>query len=334
MAHPLLLNEVLFTAVDSICLMPRLLQKYSEACSTSAKEDLIQRLNIVTALRDLEEPILYQLMETPRNKQFETGKLKTVDAYHHSESKLPQFVSKPTALEPSVTSSPSSSSGAKTNVILADGNYHERDSKRGEMLPVDYDLQRSKSTESLDDDSNDDSVAEEKKESVRGTTKDHKNQSDAKRSDLSAKHFNDSDESRNSSEDEMSIGDVIDEEGAIAEDELEVGAESGSSASFSLEYGYVEETNKEDKTRQIKEASTVINRNDEILEIVVTSAFPDIAGRKSPTDLGSDKSDRDQGNGVSVQKVNQVRISTFYTNVQFLPFAPLLLTVSDFCSVL
>ena len=285
--------------------MPHLSQKYSEACSTSAKEDIIQRLNIVSALRDLDEPILYQLMETPRNQQFETGKLKAVDPYHHSESKLPHFVSKSTVSEQPVTSSPSSSSGAKTNAIHTDGNSHERESKRGEMLPIDSDLQRNRSAESLDDDSNDDSVADEKKESVRGITKDHKNQNGAKRSDLSAKHFNDSDESRSSSEDEKSVGDVIGEEEPIEEDELEVGAESESSASFSLEYGYVEETNKEDKA-QIKDI--VINRNDESLKAVASSTASVNVGSKSPSDLVADKSDRDQGNGVNVQKVNQVRI--------------------------
>jgi hypothetical protein len=263
----------------------------------------MQRLNIVASLRDLDEPILYQLLENPSNKSSEKGTIsrKTQDVYHQSESKISSLI-------PKVTQDSASSA---SSILKSDGAFAERDFKQYDDAPRkverrnSYEGQLAGPRGSLGYDSTDDSVADEKKSSeyTKDSAKDHKNNSDDRKFGLMAKHSADSDESRDR---DLSEDEILpeEEEEDVEEDVIEVGGDSGSSASFSLEYGYVDDP----KSAVVK---------NETVDIIEKGANDDKSERGIKTSpLQSIESKKVQGNSsaqesssVGVKKFDQVRIS-------------------------
>jgi hypothetical protein len=265
----------------------------------------MQRLNIVASLRDLDEPILYQLLENHSNKSSEKGTIsrKTQDVYHQSESKISSLI-------PKITQDSASSAAS---IIKSDGAFAERDFKQYDDAPRkverrnSYEAQSAGPRGSLGYDSTDDSVADEKKSSeyTKDSAKDHKNNSDNRKFGLMAKHSADSDESRDR---DLSEDEILPEEEDVEEDVIEVGADSGSSASFSLEYGYVDDPK-----------SAVVKK--ETVDIIEKGTNDDKSERgiiSSP--LQSMESKKVQGNSsvqesssVGVRKFDQVRIDILTT---------------------
>lgn len=148
-----------------------------------------------------------------------------------------------------IMSTPSSAAAIKSAAAHNDNFYAESDYKQRDALPhgtsfqkFHEEVQSGAPTADIGYDSNDDSIADEKKASKYSKdSKEHKNGQDAKKNnDSQAKHSEDSD----ASHDDDSFGDeksVEFPEEDIEDEALEVGADSESSASFSLEYGYVED---------------------------------------------------------------------------------------------
>jgi hypothetical protein len=279
---------------------------------------LIQRLSIVSSLRDLDQPLLYQLLETPGNNNTEKGTTlhKIQDAHHQSESKPLTAVSKPYQQEhPTIVSPPSSAAAVKSTVVHNDKSYPENDYKQRAALPHGTSFQKfheevpSVAMGDTDYDSNDDSIADEKKTSkYSNDTKDHKNGQDAKKNnDIQAKHSDDSDASRNND----SFGDdksVEFPEEDIEEDALEVGADSESSASFSLEYGYVEDPKAAEtegtKNQKISKASVQEVKANNQSSALKSSNILSGDSKERAVDLTSDTSTN--GATVGIQKLAQV----------------------------
>ena len=262
----------------------------------------MQRLNIVASLRDLDEPILYQLLESPSNKSSEkvTISRKTQDVYHQSESKISSLI-------PKVTQESASSA---SSILKSDGAFAERDFKQYDDAPRKVERRNSYEGQSggprgnLGYDSTDDSVADEKKSSeyTKDSAKDHKNNSDNRKFGLMAKHSADSDESRDRdlSEDEI----LPDEE----EDVEEVGGDSGSSASFSLEYGYVDDPKSavvKNETVDIIEKGTNDDKNEQVIK---SSPLQFIESKKV-----QGNSSVQESSSVGVRKFDQVRVSNLTT---------------------
>lgn len=216
-------------------------------------------------------------------------------------------------------SSPSSSAAVKSTSAYNDKSYPENDYKQRDTLPHGTGFQKFQeevpsgvSTVDIGYDSNDDSIADEKKASKysNDSAKDHKNGQDAKKNDLQSKHSDDSD----GSHDDESFGDeksVEFPEDDIEEEALEVGADSESSASFSLEYGYVEDPKAAEtdgaKIKQISKASVNEDKvNNQSSALKSTNALKSTSSdsKECTTDLLPDAGPN--GAAVGIQKHAQV----------------------------
>jgi hypothetical protein len=268
---------------------------------------LIQRLSIVSSLRDLDQPLLYQLLETPGNNNTDKGTTlhKIQDAHHQSEAKPSTAVSKPYQQEhPTIVSPPSSAAAVKSAVVHNDKFYPENDYKQRDALPKFHEEVPPVPMGDTDYDSNDDSIADEKKTSkYSNDTKDHKNGQDAKKNDIQAKHSDDSDASRNND----SFGDdksVEFPEEDIEEEALEIGADSESSASFSLEYGYVEDPKAAEtggkNNQKISKSSMQGDKTNNQSSSLKPSCFLSIDSKESAVDVSTN------GATVGIQKLAQV----------------------------
>ena len=296
------------------------IQAQADVITELTKSDIMQRLNIVASLRDSDEPILYHLLENPSNKSAEKGTIsrKMQDTYHQSESKISSLIPKVT-LDSGLSAS---------SILKSDGAYNERDFKQYDDAPRKTERRNSYESSqsigprgSLGYDSTDDSVADEKKSSeyTKESSKDHKNNSDVRKFDLMAKHSADSDESRDK---ELFEDDIlpVEEDEDVEEDAIEVGADSESTASFSLEYGYIEDP----KAAVIKKEAVDIEK-----EATSTSSghtfSDDYKSTRSPESNALQSVESKKGPGilniqenssVGVKKFDQVRI---YFSHLFLP---------------
>ena len=221
-------------------------------------------------------------------------------------------VSKPFQQEhPTIVSPPSSAAAIKSTVAHNDKFHSENDYKQRDALPHGTSLKKfheeDPSDVSMADigyDSNDDSIADEKKVSkYSNDSKEHKNGQDAKKNnDLQAKHSEDSDDSFG---DEKSV--EFPEED-IEEEALEVGADSESSASFSLEYGYVEEPKGAEtegtKTQKVSKTSTQDDKASNQSSASKSSNFLSSDRKERAVDLSPDNSPN--GATVGIQKQAQV----------------------------
>lgn len=226
-------------------------------------------------------------------------------------------VSKPFQQEhPTIVSPPSSAAAIKSTVAHNDKFHSENDYKQRDALPHGTSLKKfheeDPSDVSMADigyDSNDDSIADEKKVSkYSNDSKEHKNGQDAKKNnDLQAKHSEDSD----ASHDNDSFGDeksVEFPEEDIEEEALEVGADSESSASFSLEYGYVEEPKGAEtegtKTQKLSKTSALEDKASNQSSASKSSNFLSSDRKERAVDLSPDNSPN--GATVGIQKQAQV----------------------------
>lgn len=282
------------------------MQIQTDVITESARCDIMQRLNIVASLRDLDEPILYQLLENPSNKSSEKGTIsrKTQEVYHQSESKISSLI-------PKVAQDSASSA---SSILKSDGAFPERDFKQYDDAPRkverrnSYEGQSAGPRGSLGYDGTDDSVADEKKSSeyTKDSAKDHKNNGDNRKFGLMAKHSADSDESRDRdlSEDEI----LPEEEGDVEEDVIEVGGDSGSSASFSLEYGYVDDPKsavvKNETVDIIEKGANAFANDDKNERGIKSSPLQSIESKKV-----HGNSSVQESSSVGVKKFDQVRIS-------------------------
>lgn len=291
------------------------IQAQADVITESTRSDIMQRLNIMASLRDLDEPILYQLLENPSNKSAEKGTIsrKMQDTYHQSESKISSLIPKVT-LDSALSAS---------STIKSDGTYAERDFKQYDDAPRKTDRRNSYESQSIGPrgslgyGSTDDSAADEKKSSeyTKESSKDHKNNSDVRKFDLMAKHSADSDESRDKY---LFKDDVlpVDEEDDVEEDPIEVGADSESTASFSLEYGYVEDPKSAISKKEVvdieKEAigtssGHAFSDGDRSTRSPKSNALQSVESKKGPGSLNIQES-----SSIGVKKFDKVRIYFFH----------------------
>lgn len=309
------------------------IQAQADVITELTKSDIMQRLNIVASLRDLDEPILYRLLENPSNKSAEKGTIsrKMQDTYHQSESKISSLIPKVTL----------DSGFSASSILKSDGTYTERDFKQYDDAPRKTERRNSYESQSIGPrgslgyDSTDDSVADEKKsfEYTKESSKDHKNNRDVRKFDLMAKHSADSDESRDK---ELFEDDIlpVEEEEDVEDDAIEVGADSESTASFSLEYGYIEDPKsaviKKEAVDIEKEATSTssghaFSDDDKSTRSPKSNALQPAESKKGPGILNNQ-----ENSSVGVKKFDQVRIYFLHLFLPIVRFSCYKYTIQSF----
>ena len=302
---------------------PSAIQAQVDVITESTRSDLMQRLNIVASLRDLDEPILYQLLENPSNKSAEKGTIsrKMQDTYHQSESKISSLIPKVTL----------DSGLSPFSILKSDDAYAERGFKQYDDAPRKTERRNSYESQSIGPrgssgyDSADDLAADEKKSSeyTKESSKDHKNNSDVRKFDLMAKHSADSDESRDKYLFKDDILPVV-EKDDVEEYAIEVGADSESTASFSLEYGYVEDSKSVVIKKEVvdieKEATSTssghaFSDDDKSTRSPKSNAVQSVESKKGPG-----ISSIQENSSVGVKKFDQVRICFLHFFLFFFRF--------------
>ena len=200
----------------------------------------------MSSIDDIYEPILYQLLEATVSASI--GKEKsTRTTVELSSQKVHQIAHFPkNQLVASLGASPPSPE--KSNLKVLEKSSHESEYKQQEVRS----LHKGKNTNAsfpisdVDEDSNDDSFADDKSSEINSIERDSKQTRDEKKEGVfSPKGVFSND---NESDDGKSYDDPEGDD-----DDIEIGADSESSASFSLEYGYVEDTKPTDSNGKSKE---------------------------------------------------------------------------------
>ena len=195
----------------------------------------------MSSIDDVYEPILYQLLEATVSAS--VGKDKsTRTTVELPSQRVPQIANIPK--DQQVAASPPSPEKSKPRAF--EKSSKEPEYKQQEVRSLNKNTDFSIPMSDIDQESNDDSFADDKSSEINSIERDSKQMRDEKKKGVSSPKglFNDDHESDDGKSYDDPEGD---------DDDIEIGAGSESSASFSLEYGYVEDTKPTDSNGKPKE---------------------------------------------------------------------------------
>lgn len=206
----------------------------------------------MSSIGDVYEPILYQLLEATVSASIEKDKSPrtTVEVPPQRISQIPLTSKSQHVLGGAVAAS--SLSPVETRGSAVEKSSFESEFKKQEVRTVSKDANTrpylGNPKGDIEEDSNDDSFADDKSSDVNSLERDSKRmKNEMKGGDSSPKGIFNNDQE---SDDEKSYDDPEGDD-----DDIEVGADSESSTSFSLEYGYVEDSKSTDLNSKVKDKS-------------------------------------------------------------------------------